>query len=339
MSDTAKPALVDGGKAIILCAAIGALIGVVSLQGLPADSVAFALMLLPFLPLPIALLTARHGIMAGSLTGIIFGLPCTAWVVITGSSTGLLVFLFAAVAGVIAGAGFRSDTGIYRMLVRLMLVFIGAILVWFGAYSFTVGAGPLEVLKDFAATTAAQMGDIYREAGIISGSPEEASSQVYDFITQSLPALLIIAAGLMSIITVTFARFIFRVAKQAFPPDIEFSELRLHFGFVYLFIASLGLYLAAYFMTGGDTRTWIGAAAQNLMMLTTALFFIQGLAIASWFLRRRQASGIMKSAVYVILGILEGLIQLVSFVGIFDVFMDFRKRYGEKSGRGRVNDQ
>lgn len=339
MNESAKTGvLLDGGKAVALCAALGALIGVVAYQGLPGEAVAFSLLLLPFLPIPVTVLTARHGLRVGILAGIVIGSFCTAWAGMTGATVPLLVFLFAAVAGGAAGAGFRAGVGIYRMLLLLLLLYIGVILTWFGAHSLAAGLGPIAALKDFAAAVASQSGDFYRAAGLVTGSGEEVTSQVYDIVLYSMPSLLVICAGMMSLVTVAFARLAFSAVKQAFPGDIIFSELRLHFGFVYMFIVSLALLLVSKGLEG-VARVAAEAAGQNLMMLSTVLFFIQGLAIAAWFLRKRKASGIMKTVVYVTLGMLEGIFSIVSFVGIFDVFMDFRKRYGSKNnqGQGTIN--
>ncbi|RJQ46984.1 MAG: DUF2232 domain-containing protein [Gaiellales bacterium] len=333
-----KKAVIDGGKAVTLCAALGLMIGAVSEQVVPVEAVNFALLLLPFVPIPVALLTARHGFMAGALAGIAIGSLCTTWVVLTGSSVGLLVFLFAAVAGVFAGAGFSAGVGIYRMLAMLMAMYIGIGLAWFGAHTLTVEAGPIAVLQEFAAAFARQTSGFFQSLGMAEGSSDEVLSRISESTLYSMPALLVVIAGLMSIVTVAFSRLLFRVVKQPFPRDIVFSELRLHFGYVYLFIASLALILASYALDGA-AGAWTEEAGGNLMFVSTVLFFIQGLAIAAWFLRRRKASGAVRTVTYICLGILELTFTLVSFVGIFDVFMDFRKRLSGGSGQAGINDQ
>ena len=336
MGGSSKKAFLDGGKAVTLCAVIGLLIGAIARQALPVEAVSFSLILLPFLPVPVALMTARHGFMTGALAAIVIGSLCTTWVVMTGSSVGLLVFMFAGVSGVFAGIGFRINTVIYRMLLLLMLLYAGIILTWFGIYSITTGVGPVAAMRDFATSFAQEAGGFYESLGIVQGNSEESLSQVSDSALYSIPALLFIVTGLMAIGTVAFSRYVFRLVKQPFPRDIVFSELRLHFGFVYIFIASLALIMLSKALEG-TASLWAETAGNNLMMVSTVLFFIQGLAIASWFLRRRQASGIMKVVVYVILGMLEGLLSVVSFVGIFDVFMDFRRRFSGEGGQGQGN--
>lgn len=334
MSEPVKPAVIDFGKAMGLCAAISMMIGVVASQGLPAEAVAFAMLLLPFLPLPVALLSSRHGYRAGALAGIVIGSASVAWVALTGTSVGLIVFLFAAVAGVIAGSGFRAGVSIYRMLVLLMVLYAGIIVAWFGAYNLAADVGPVAALEDFTGTIAEQSSGFYQSIGIVQGSQDEISSQVRDAALYSLPALLLIIAGAMSMVTVAFSRLVFRSMKAPFPPDIVFCELRLHFGFVYMFIVSMALLLAGLILAG-PARDWIDAAGENMMMLTNTLFFIQGLAIGAWFLRERKASGIMKTGVYVALVVMEGLFYLVSFAGVLDVFMDFRKRYGGRNSQDK----
>jgi uncharacterized protein YybS (DUF2232 family) len=222
------------------------------------------------------------------------------------------------------------------MLVMIMLLFLGMILIWFGVYLFRSNIGPVDAVTDFTGALAEQSSGFYETIGFVQGSQEEITAEVRDSALHTMPALLLIVAGLMSIITVAFSRYVFGALKQPFPEDIKFSELRLHFGFVYLFIASLAFLLAGYMMEGSG-KTWVEAIGDNLTLVTEALFFIQGLAIAAWFLRRRKASGLMKAGVYFSLSLLEGLLSLVSFLGIFDVFMDFRRRYGSKKDKNKEN--
>lgn len=334
MSEAGKPAVIDFGMAMGLCAAISMMIGAVASQGMPAEAVAFAMLLLPFLPIPVALLTARHGFMTGSLAGIVIGSASAAWFALTGTSVGLIVFLFAAVAGVVAGSGFRAGSSIYRLLVILMVLYTGMIVSWFGAYNLASDVGPLAALEDFTGGIAEQSSGFYESIGIVQGSQEEIASQVRDAALYSLPSLLLIIAGAMSIATVAFSRLVFRSMKAPFPRDIGFSQLRLHFGFVYMFIVSMSLLLAGFFLDG-TANDWAMAAGENLMILTNALFFIQGLAISAWFLRERKASGIMKTVVYVALVVTELLFYLVSLVGMLDVFVDFRKRYSDRNSQGK----
>lgn len=332
MSEPLKPAVLDGGKAVGICAALGGAIGIIAIERMPVEAVAYAMLLLPFLPIPVALLTARHGVMTGTVAGLAIGSLCTTWTVATGSSAGLLVFLFAGVAGIFAGAGFCAGVTIYRMLVMIMLLFLGMIMIWFGTYLLENGSGPVPEVESFADSLAADSGGFYESVGIAEGRGDEISATLREQVVRTFPALLLIFTGLMSIVTVAFSRFVFNSAKQPFPPDIRFSELRLHFGFVYIFIAALAFLLAAYGLDG-EARDWSETVGDNLRLVALALFFIQGLAIAAWFMQKRKLSGPRKVGAYLILGILEWMFSLVSFVGIFDVFVDFR---GRSSGNDDV---
>jgi uncharacterized protein YybS (DUF2232 family) len=65
------------------------------------------------------------------------------------------------------------------------------------------------------------------------------------------------------------------------------------------------------------------------------LFFIQGIAIASFFLWAYKVSGVKRAAVYICLVMLELFLSLTSWMGLFDTWFNYRKRFIRKKLSGQ----
>jgi len=66
-------------------------------------------------------------------------------------------------------------------------------------------------------------------------------------------------------------------------------------------------------------------AALNLLIVLLPLYFLQGMAIISMFLTRRQMPPFVRGTVYLLIVILNPLPLLVTLLGVFDLWGDFRK--------------
>ena len=60
------------------------------------------------------------------------------------------------------------------------------------------------------------------------------------------------------------------------------------------------------------------------------LFFIQGMAIASFFLWAYKVSRVKRVAVYICLVLLQLTLSLTSWMGLFDTWLDYRHRFIKK---------
>lgn len=69
----------------------------------------------------------------------------------------------------------------------------------------------------------------------------------------------------------------------------------------------------------------VSVVALNLLVVMLALYFLQGLAIVRYFFSSRRVPPLLRTLGYVLLATLNPLPVLVAGIGVFDLWIDFRK--------------
>lgn len=329
MSSISTAALTDGGKAVALSVVLGAVLAFVPLVSILA---------LPALPLPVAFITSRHGATLGLLASLAAGLLSMAF---AGPFGGLMVFLLAVVGGG-AGVGLRRKLALSRLFLLVTGLFLAALVLWSGALIAATGLGSDGVLGRVVDEGAVFTGDASAALGVGQADVDAAEASFRDFAEQSLPyllpALLLVMSIVLSGATLALARQVFLRLKQPFPAVHGFSEFRLHFAFAYLMIVGLICDLVSTGLSAGYSEA-VGLVGMNIIIVAGTLFFIQGLAIAHFFMGKYKLARGWRILVYLVLFAVQVFSSLVSWLGLFDTWIDYRRRFGAKGAKGQQNNQ
>lgn len=321
-------ALADGGKAVALSVVLGAVLAFVPVLSIAA---------LPALPVPVAYITSRHGAMPGLLASLAAGLICSAF---AGPFAGLLVFLLAAV-GTGAGVGLRRGLPVSRLFLLVAGLFLVVLVAWSGILLVSAGIGPAGAIDEMVDQAAIDAGEVYSALGMSQADVDDAVTGFRDFaalLPYLLPALLLVTSIVLSGATVALSRQVFQRLKQPFPAGFEFRELRLHFSLAYLMIAGLTGELVAPYLAGGYSEV-ARLAGMNILIVTELLFFIQGVAIASYFLDKYKLARAWRVPIYVALVLIQAVFSLVSWLGLFDIWIDYRRRFDKRKAPGQQKRQ
>lgn len=323
MSTFTKPAVLDGAKAVGLSLTLGAVLAFFPLLFIAAA---------PLLPIPVAFITSRHGPALGLLASLLTGALALA---LTGFAPGLLVFTIVGLAGIGAGVCLRRGISQFRLFVSLAAIFCVAMLIWISSLLAMAGLGPVNAMQQISDEAVGPARELYISLGMSQEDADDIISQARDFamsLPYVAPAILLVLSVTLSGASVAVARRVFERLRQPFPRDFTFRKLRLHFGFAYLMILGLVCELAAPYLPEayGSPADMVGA---NLIIVTEAVFFIQGIAIASYFLWHYKASKGKKAIVYASLILLEITLSLTSWMGLFDTWIDYRRRFIKRDGQ------
>ncbi len=159
---------------------------------------------------------------------------------------------------------------------------------------------------------------IYREAGLAESQLQEMGElvkQIADFIQQSFYGLYLAGVLLVQMVCLTLLQRIKKDHYQIYGP--EFIRWRLPAGLIWLLIAS-GFALLV-------PVAELGSVGRNLLAVLLPLYFLQGLAVVSNFLQRKAYPPILKGMIYVMVFILNPLPLIITGVGVFDLWIDFRR--------------
>ncbi|MDT8440732.1 MAG: DUF2232 domain-containing protein [Desulfuromonadales bacterium] len=270
-------------------------------------------------PLPATYNGVRFGAEIGWLT-----VAATALLILLLDATGSVVLYliqFGLPAGVLAwllGRGLAWDRAVMVALGSLL----AASLVGLLAYSLLEAEGPLQVAgavidREIGQATAI-MDEAFRSSELPAKERQEiavALQRMAEFMRDVYAGLAIVVSLFMLLGQVlllsllSFGRYTL--------PGPAFQDWKAPEPLVWPLILS-GFTV---FLVDGPLRL----LAMNLLTITLPIYFLQGLAIIDSFFRRKNFSPLLRTAGYALLVLINPLPLLVACLGLFDLWVDFRK--------------
>jgi uncharacterized protein YybS (DUF2232 family) len=160
--------------------------------------------------------------------------------------------------------------------------------------------------------------EIYRQSGFSESQLQELQEVVdglATFIQQSFYGLFI--AGVLAIQFLSLA-ILQRMKKNYYRiSGVPFADWRLPAGLIWALILS-GFAI----FTPVEPVALVG---RNLLAALLPLYFLQGLAVVSSYLQRKTYPAAVKGLIYALLFVLNPLPMIITGVGVFDLWIDFRR--------------
>lgn len=296
-----------------LLGAILATVGLVLAAGaLKATSFFFNLLV----PLPIALLTmrqgARQGITALAVVAVIFALISPA----DGMFIYLLQFSIASLLlPLLLRQGYRWDKAIASSW-GLMIITVAIVMA---AEAATQGTSLSGMVNKYIAGEIGQLKDIYSQS---TDLPEEQRAQlltVLDELGKTMgliwPAVMALVAGFL-LLSQVFLLWLLPASRNLLPGP-TFIDWKVPDYLVWPMITAS---FAAFFATAT-----LQTIAINLLVILFPLYYLQGLAIVTYFFQQRGTSLWLRAISYLLLALFNPLPFFLAGVGLFDLWGNFRK--------------
>lgn len=152
-------------------------------------------------------------------------------------------------------------------------------------------------------------------SGVQAEQFQKALGDAGDLLLQIYPAAAVVGYGLVLLCTLFGLSFLARSRYRI--PGVPFDHWKVPELWIWgLILAGGGVWLS---------EGVLQLAARNLLVIMLALYFLQGLAIVRYFFRTRRVSPLLRTLGYVLLATLNPLPALVAGLGVFDLWIDFRK--------------
>jgi hypothetical protein len=263
-----------------------------------------------FTPLPLVLLSLRRGLLGGAM-GFLFLFLLLNFISSLPRAVSFLLE-FGGVALVLGEGirrGWRSERAVLLATISggvgTALLFISYMVRFRVRLSDMVGKQVVDRLQEFR--------EVFEKMG-----PSPISwSMLQDFFSRSYPALLFLGILFGATLNYYVARTIRGVKKaDAEKRSAPFSSWAIPDSWVWGFIFALFLYLFP------DPWKRVGL---NLLLAFLGLYLLQGMAIASSLLRRWHFPALLRVSIYLVSFIQPFLLLLFAGLGLFDVWLDFRK--------------
>ncbi len=280
-------------------------------------------MLLSFLcPLPVMFLVIRWHWKVGLLAALVASLIVFVFAGVMQALTCLLGFTL---LGIVMGLTIRKGWSSLEVIGWNTLVSLLSKLSLIGLALLVLNKNPITeniVIMEEALQSVSQWFQNVGETNIRS---------IIDFMRLALPAILIVASLFDTTFNFLLGRFVGQKIGLRFPDFVPFSQWQMPRSVFWAFVLSWFLVLA-----GGST--FLSKIGLNLQIVTQVLFFIQGLSLVYYFLSRYIRSKGVKLVILLFLALQPLFSTLLAWLGVFDVWFDFRKLYSNGTPK-RGNDR
>lgn len=146
----------------------------------------------------------------------------------------------------------------------------------------------------------------------------ENTAEITRLFADIFPALTLSSAILTVWLNLLAGRFLLRKQVGAFPDFGDLALWKAPEKLVWLLIAS-GLMM----LVASDLLDTIGV---NILIVCCLIYLFQGLAITSFFFKHKKVPAIFRGFFYTLIAVQQYMIIFVIGLGLFDIWIDFRKR-------------
>lgn len=318
MRSLTASAAVDAGKGAALTVVLSLVVGFV-----PVISV----LAIPLIPLPTSYVTTKWGFRTGLVLAVVASV--LSWL-FAGPTNGVFTFVLAGGLGTMLGTGLRRNWGISRLLWASAFAAGLGLAVWLGLSWFLSGLTPSQ-LTSIMETSFQTVSGVYEGAGVDQASIEEslaAARGVVVLLPYLLPGIIMSLGLVLAVTAGALAAVILPRLGRVLPESMSLRGLRLHWATPYGFIVGLALILAGSWL--GETGRWLWLIGANLALFFATVFFVQGVALTQWLVEVRTRSAGQRLGFYALALMGQFLFLLLTWVGLLDIWLDFRTRYSRR---------
>jgi len=230
------------------------------------------------------------------------------------------VIVILGIVGMTMSAVASNDKSIEKTVVYPALIIIGAISTFFIYSGFLLSVHPWKLVQQFVEKIIELNINFYAQLPL---DKEEISSMknskpvLVSFFTGIFPALIIIKSVFIVWINVLIGRENLRKKAITFPRLEGLSQWRAPEFLIWIFILSGGLLLypieQARFLS------------MNIFIFACFIYLLQGLAILSFLFQKKNVPTFFRYIFYFLIAVQQFLMIPVIIVGLFDIWVDFRK--------------
>ena len=273
-------------------------------------------------PLPIIYFFSRLGRVRGLAVLAVAFIIAFGLISLLGQRANITVLLMIGFTGVMLSEVLKRRYSIEKTftIASLVLFFCGVGFVLHSA--FLSGAAPWRIVELYIGKIIAENLRLYEQLNISADQIaliRENAPQIMDFFTVIFPALALSGAVLTVWLNVLAARSLLWGEAGEFPDFGDLSLWKAPERLVWLLIAAGGMMLAPIDV--------IDSVGLNILIVCCLIYLLQGLAIVGFFFKRKRAPLLLRGLFYILIAVQQYMVILVIAFGLFDIWVDFRKRF------------
>jgi uncharacterized protein YybS (DUF2232 family) len=215
---------------------------------------------------------------------------------------------------------FRKNYSIERTIVypvtAVLMVWCSFIVI----QSLSAGEEPWRIVEDYIGRNIQESIQFYAQLDIPAEQIDflkDNFKQITNFFANIFPAIVLVSASFVVWLNVLSAREIFQRTGMWCPDFGDLSRWKAPEGLIWLLIAAGGLLLIPVSL--------VRIISLNLVIVCMFPYLLQGLSIISYLFKTKNVHRSFRMLCYFLIFAQQYLILLLVAVGVFDLWVDFRK--------------
>ncbi len=277
-------------------------------------------------PLPVIYYASRLGRLRGLSVLTASLLTASAILALLGQHVSLSMLLMIAVTGVMLSEIIKRNYSFDKSVLAssLFLFFCGSCFVAYSAW--LARTGPWELIERYVAAVIKENIALYSQLNISDEQirvVRENTVQITRFFAGVFPSIGISGSVLTVWANLLAGKALFQINRVPFPDFGDLTLWKAPERVVWFFIAACGML----FIPVEE----IVILGMNMLIVVCMVYLFQGLAIASFFFRKKQTPRMFRFFFYGLILIQQYMLVIVVALGLFDLWVDFRKRIKDVS--------
>ncbi len=281
-----------------------------------------SLIFLPFygavlvvLPLPTLFTTVKYGLRAGLVVGLAPTVALAVFVPLLAAPALLSMLVLGVCQGLLTIRAMKASRILTLCITLFIVIALLGSIVAFASGAVTVAS--LQALaKQFAQEIARYSGN--RPESVEAGLAYE---ELYIYLLPAGIIVMCLGAGLANFL---ISQQLLRSRGLASVALSEFKDWQLPWYLAWGFLAGLAAVVAYNYVTKPLQKPALYTGL-NLMVVFSTLFMVQGLAVVVSWLDRLKVNPALRAPLVLLAGILQAFAQVLSWIGLLDVWFNFRK--------------
>ncbi len=271
-------------------------------------------------PLPIIYYYSKTGRIRGLAIFLISLFLVAVVLTFSGSAANLPFIIITGFLGVLLSEIFRRKYSIEKTVVYPVTVIL---LLWCSFIVFqslSAGTEPWHLVEDYIGRNIEESIQLYAQLDVPAEQIDLLKNnfkEITSFFANIFPALVLVSASFIVWLNILAAREIFQRTGMWHPDFGDLSRWRAPEGQIWLLIAAGGSLLVPVSL--------VRIISLNLVIVCLFVYLLQGLSIISFLFRTKNVHRSFRILCYGLIFAQQYIILLIAVVGVFDLWVDFRK--------------
>ncbi|MGB4547964.1 MAG: YybS family protein [Syntrophales bacterium] len=271
-------------------------------------------------PVPVAHFYTRLGSLQGLLYFAASVLAAWAGLRFSGIETDVSLFVVIGALGVLLPEFMRRNWGIEKTVMAAVASLVTLAVALLLYYSWQLATPVLQLVETHVQDSLKHGAQFYGEFGMPQEQIDSIRENIPGITTTILgllPSIVVVSASFFAWINVLLIRSLFRKTQIPCPDYGDLTRWKVPEWLVWFVIASGGMMLLP--------MPEIKLVGFNGLIILLFVYLLQGFSIVDFFFKKKSVPKFLRTIFYFLLFIYQSLLLVVAAVGLFDIWIDFRK--------------